>query len=96
MGPGYSNSCEELDSYAKLFEPAFGRRSNGNGQAVPEKGLLGPTQRKTVERMALELGQNVRDMQAFCGAGDPWRKEAAVLIHQGLVARRWGSGSGIC
>ncbi|MCL4299038.1 MAG: IS701 family transposase [Anaerolineae bacterium] len=85
---------EELDDYAGLFEPAFRRREQWRWGKVYLQGLLGPTQRKTVERMALELGQNVRDMQHFVGQS-PWLKEAAVMIHQGLVAETLGEGDGV-
>ncbi len=93
-GQDIEQFVEELDSYAKLFEPAFGRREQWQWSRLYLKGLLGPTQRKTVERMALELGQNVRDRQHFVGQS-PWRKEAAVLIHQGLVAQTLGEVDGI-
>jgi SRSO17 transposase len=73
---------EELDHYARLFEPAFRRREQWARGRVYLKGLLGDTQRKTAERMALELGENVRDLQHFVGQS-PWRKEPAVVIHQG-------------
>ena len=53
----------ELDSYGKLFESAFRRREQARWSQVYLTGLLGETQRKTVERMALELGENVRNMQ---------------------------------
>ncbi|MBI1877689.1 MAG: transposase, partial [Chloroflexi bacterium] len=72
---------EELDSYVKLFEPAFRRREQCRCSRLYVQGRLGQTQRKTVERMALEMGQNVRDMQHFVGQS-PWRKEAVVVIHQ--------------
>ena len=85
---------EELDSYIKLFEPAFRRREQWQWSRLYVQGLLGPTQRKTVERMALELGQNVRDMQHFVGQS-PWRKEAAGVIHQGLVAETLGEADGV-
>jgi SRSO17 transposase len=85
---------DELDSYVKLFEPAFGRVEQWRWSKVYLHGLLGPTQRKTVERMALELGQNVRDMQHFVGQS-PWSKEAAVMIHQGLVAETLGEAAGV-
>ena len=84
----------ELDSYVKLFERAFGRREQGRWSKVYLTGLLGPTQRKTVERMALELGENVRAMQHFVGQS-PWQKEAAVVIHQGLVAEGLGEADGV-
>ena len=86
---------EELDSYVKLFEPAFRRREHWQWSKVYVKGLLGHTQRKTVERMALELGQNVRDMQHFVGQS-PWRKEPAVVMHQRVVAETLGKRMGSC
>ena len=62
---------EEMDNYVELFEPAFGRREQWRWSGLYVQGLLGDTQRKTAERMALELGQNVRDMQHFVGQS-PW------------------------
>ena len=85
---------EELDSYAKLFEPAFRRREQWTWGQVYLKGLLGDTQRKTAERMALELGENVRDMQHFVGQS-PWQKEPAVIIHQGLIGSTLGEADGV-
>lgn len=85
---------EELDSYVKMFEPAFRRREQWGWSKVYMKGLLGDSQRKTAERIALEMGQNVRDMQHFVGQS-PWSKEPAVLIHQGLMARSLGEADGV-
>jgi len=85
---------EELDSYAKLFEPAFRRREQWTWGQAYLKGLLGDTQRKTTERMALELGENVRDLQHFVGQS-PWQKEPAVIIHQGLIANSLGEADGV-
>jgi len=85
---------EEMDSYVKLFEPAFGRREQWRWSGLYVQGLLGDTQRKTAERIALELGQNVRDMQHFVGQS-PWQKEPAVVIHQGLVAQSLGEADGV-
>src|SRR3990170_6705886 len=85
---------EELDCYAKLFEPAFCRREQCTWSRVYLKGLLGDTQRKTTERMALELGENVRDLQHFMGQS-PWQKEPAVIIHQGLIAQTLGEVDGV-
>jgi SRSO17 transposase len=85
---------EELDRYAKLFEPAFRRREQWMWGQVYLKGLLGDTQRKTAERMALELGENVRDIQHFVGQS-PWQKEPAVIIHQGLIANSLGEADGV-
>ena len=70
---------EELGSYAGLFEPAFRRREQWECGQIYLKGLLGDTERKNVERMALEMGENVLDMQQFVGQS-PWWKEPAVSI----------------
>jgi len=85
---------EELDHYVRLFEPAFRRREQWVRGRVYLKGLLGDTQRKTAERMALEVGENVRDLQHFVGQS-PWRKEPAVVIHQGLMASTLGETDGV-
>ena len=84
----------ELDSYAQLFEPAFRRREQWQWSRVYLNGLLGQTERKTVEGMALELGRNVRTMQHFVGQS-PWGKEPAEVIHQGLVAQTLGEAAGV-
>lgn len=84
----------EMDSYVELFEPAFGRREQWWWSKLYVQGLLGDSPRKTVERMALALGQNVRDMQHFVGQS-PWQKEPAVVIHQGLVAQSLGEADGV-
>jgi SRSO17 transposase len=83
-----------MDRYVELFEPAFDRQKQWRWSRLYVQGLLGDTQRKTVERMALELGQNVRDMQHFVGQS-PWQKEPAVMIHQGLVAQSLGEADGV-
>lgn len=85
---------EELDSYVKQFEGAFRRREQWEWSGVYLQGLLGETQRKTVERMALELGQNVRDMQHFVGQSR-WQTEPGKVVHQGLVAQNLGEADGV-
>ncbi len=85
---------EELDSYVKLFEPAFRRREQWRWSKLYLQGLLGDTERKTIERMALELGQNIRDMQHFVGQS-PWQTAPGVLIHQGVVAQSLGEADGV-
>ena len=84
----------ELERYVNLFEPAFRRREQWHWSGRYVQGLLGDTPRKTVERLALELGQNVRDMQHFVGQS-PWPKDPAVVIHQGLVAQSLGEADGV-
>jgi SRSO17 transposase len=85
---------EELDRYTKLFEPAFRRREQWNWGQVYLQGLLGEAPRKTAERIALELGENVRDLQHYVGQS-PWQPEPAVVIHQGLMAHSLGEGDGV-
>jgi SRSO17 transposase len=93
-GKDIEQFVEEMGSYVKLFEPAFRRREQWQWSGLYVQGLLGDTERKTIERMALELGQNVRDMQHFVGQS-PWQTEPAVLIHQGLVAQSLGEADGV-
>jgi len=85
---------EELKSYVRQFEATFRRREQWQWSRVYLQGLLGNTQRKTVERMALEMGENVRDMQHFLGQSR-WQTEPGVVIHQGLVAKNLGEGDGV-
>lgn len=85
---------EELEDYARLFEPAFRRREQWAWSRVYLKGLLGDTARKTAERIALDLGENVRDLQHFVGQS-PWQNEPAVIIHQGLMANTLGEADGV-
>lgn len=85
---------EELDRYAKLFEPAFRRREQWTWGQVYLQGLLGDAPRKTAERIALELGENVRDLQHYVGQS-PWQPELAVVIHQGLIAHSLGEADGV-
>jgi SRSO17 transposase len=92
--PDIEQFVAEFDRYVQLFEPGFGRREQWQWSREYLKGLLGQSQRKTVERMALELGQNVRTMQHFVGQS-PWRKEPVVVIHQGLVAETLGEADGV-
>jgi SRSO17 transposase len=93
-GKDIEQFVEEMGSYVKMFEPAFRRREQWQWSGLYVQGLLGDTERKTIERMALELGQNVRDMQHFVGQS-PWQTEPAVLIHQGLVAQSLGEADGV-
>lgn len=85
---------EELESYSQLFGPAFRRCEQRVWGRVYLKGLLGGTVRKTAERMALELGENVRNLQHFVGQSR-WQKEPAVVIHQSLIAQTLGEADGV-
>jgi SRSO17 transposase len=84
----------ELEAYLELFEPAFGRVEQFRQSQVYVKGLLSDVMRKTVERMALEFGENVRDLQHFVGQS-PWGTEPTVAIHQGLIGEMLGEADGV-
>jgi SRSO17 transposase len=71
----------ELEAYWALFEPAFGRVEQFRRSRVYLKGLLSDLERKTTERIALEVDENVRDLQHFLGQS-PWATEPLVAIHQ--------------
>lgn len=84
----------ELKTYGALFRAAFQRREQWENGQTYLSGLLGDTPRKNVERMALEMGENVRNLQHYVGQS-PWKKEPVVKIHQGLVAERLGEADGV-
>ena len=72
---------KELKAYHARFKAAFRRPEQFKRAAVYLKGLLGDAPRKTIEPMALALGENVRDLQHFIGQS-PWSTEPATQIHQ--------------
>jgi len=57
----------ELATYHEQFADAFGRVEQMEWSRVYLNGLLGDLPRKTSERMALDLGVNVRSLQYFMG-----------------------------
>jgi SRSO17 transposase len=85
---------EELAAYYRLFEPTFRRPEQAKWGEVYLNGLLGELARKTTERIALDLGQNVRDMQHFVGQS-PWPIEPVLAIHQQLIAETLGEDDGV-
>jgi SRSO17 transposase len=85
---------DELEEYARLFASGFCRREQWGWGRVYLHGLLSNIKRKTSERMALELRENVRDLQHFVGQS-PWQKEPAVVIHQRLIAETLGEADGV-
>jgi len=93
-GKDVEGFVEALAAYVKLFAPAFRRWTQWAWSGVYLNGLLGTTQRKTAERMALELGVNVRDLQHFVGQS-PWPKEPAQGIHQDLMGQTLGEADGV-
>jgi SRSO17 transposase len=62
---------DEMRAYVEKFEPAYPRREQLEWSQSYLLGLLGDASRKNIERMALELGENVRSMQHFMGQS-PW------------------------
>lgn len=84
----------EMTSYIDLFEPAFRRPEQLEWAKVYLNGLLGDAPRKNAERIALELGENVRDLQHFVGQS-PWKAEPVITIHQRLVAETLGEDDGV-
>jgi SRSO17 transposase len=85
---------EELAAYFGLFESAFRRPEQAKWGEAYLNGLLGDLARKTVERIALDLGCNVRDLQHFIGQSQ-WPIEPIVSIHQQLVAQTLGEEDGV-
>ena len=85
---------DEMRTYIKKFDPAFQRSEQLGWSQSYLQGLLGDASRKNVEQMALELGQNVRDMQHFIGQS-PWDAEPVIAIHQQLVGETLGEEDGV-
>ena len=85
---------EELGIYVALLAPGFRRRDQFEWGEIYLNGLLGDAQRKTSERMALDLNANVRDLQHFIGQS-PWRKEPVLVIHQRLIGETLGEVDGV-
>jgi SRSO17 transposase len=85
---------DEMGAYVEMFEPAFRRREQLEWSKNYLLGLLGDASRKNVERIALELGKNVRSMQHFIGQS-PWAQEPVIAIHQRLVGGTLGEADGV-
>ncbi|MCL7453919.1 MAG: transposase [Anaerolineae bacterium] len=85
---------DELAAYYRLFASAFRRPEQAKWGEVYLNGLLGDLPRKTSERIALDLGQNVRDLQHFMGQS-PWPMEPILAIHQEVVAETLGEADGV-
>src|SRR5450759_2848101 len=84
----------ELETYLELFKSALGRRDQFERFSVYVKGLLSDVARKTIEGIALALGENVRDLQHFAGQS-PWATEPLVCLHQQLVGETLGEADGV-
>ena len=84
----------ELAAYWALFAPAFGRVEQFRRSQVYLKGLLSNLGRKTTERIALEFGENVRDLQ-HCVGQSPWDTAPLVAIHQRQLGATLGEADGV-
>ncbi len=84
----------ELESYLEQFRASFGRREQFEQFGVYVKGLLSDVTRKTVEGIALALGENVRDLQHFAGQSS-WVTEPLVSLHQKQVGETLGEADGV-
>jgi len=85
---------KELKAYHGRFKAAFRRPEQFKRAAIYLRGLLGDAPRKTIEPMALALGENVRTLQHFIGQSQ-WDTEPAVQIHQALIADTLGEADGV-
>jgi SRSO17 transposase len=85
---------EELKDYHEQLAPAFRRPEQVRWSEVYLRGLLGDSARKTIERIALDWGVNVRDLQHFIGQSR-WDQEPLVAIHQRLVGETLGEANGV-
>jgi SRSO17 transposase len=85
---------DEIGAYIGMFAPAFRRPEQLEWSQNYLQGLLGDALRKNVERIALELGENVRNMQHFIGQS-PWEEEPVIAIHQRLVGETLGEVDGV-
>jgi SRSO17 transposase len=80
---------DALATYHAAFTEAFRRPEQVRWSAVYLHGLLGSEPRKTIERIALTEGVNVRDLQHFIGQS-AWPTEPLIDRHQLLVAQTLG------
>jgi SRSO17 transposase len=85
---------DELERYHEQFTAAYRRPEQVRWSRVYLRGLLGDSPRKTTERIALDQGVNVRDLQHFIGQSR-WDQEPVVAIHQRLVGETLGEPDGI-
>ena len=85
---------DELAAYYGLFQPAFRRPEQTKWGEVYLNGLLGDLPRKTTERIALESGHNVRDLQHFIGQSQ-WPIEPVLAVHQQIMAETLGEEDGV-
>jgi SRSO17 transposase len=83
-----------LAAYHAHFAPAFRRPEQRMWAGVYLSGLLGDQPRKTIERIALSQGVNVRDLQHFVGQS-AWPTAPLIAQQQLLVADTLGAADGV-
>jgi SRSO17 transposase len=83
-----------LATYHSDFADAFRRPEQQQWAQVYLRGLLDDHPRKTIERIALTQGVNVRDLQHFIGQS-AWAIAPVVARHQQLVAATLGDPDGV-
>ena len=85
---------DALAVYHATFTDAFRRSEQDQWAQVYLRGLLDELPRKTVERIALTQGVNVRDLQHFIGQST-WSIAPVVERHQRLVADTLSEPDGV-
>ena len=85
---------DEMKDYPKNYESAFRRPEQLEQGKVYLNGLLSDLQRKNTERIALEMGENVRNLQHFVGQS-PWEQEPLLTIHQRTIGEILGENDGV-
>ena len=85
---------DALAAYHAYFAPAFRRPEQSTWAGVYLNGLLSEQSRKTIERIALTQGVNVRDLQHFIGQS-LWRNQPVLVRHQHLIADTLGATDGV-
>jgi SRSO17 transposase len=85
---------DALAAFHAAFVPAFHRPEQAAAADTYLHGLLSAQPRKTIERIALTQGVNVRDLQHFIGQS-PWPLEPVVARHQQLIADTLGEPEGV-
>jgi SRSO17 transposase len=85
---------DALAAFHAHFVPAFRRPEQAANADTYLHGLLSQQPRKTIERIALTQGTNVRDLQHFIGQSQ-WSTEPVIARQQRLIADTLGAPDGV-
>ena len=85
---------DALAAFHAHFVPAFRWPEQAEAANVYLEGLVGQQPRKTIERIALTQGRNVRDLQHFIGQS-LWPIEPVIARQQHLIADTLGEPDGV-